>query len=434
MADSSLLAAPKTAARYAQLSWEVEKLIGSGAEYSGPTSGSYRQSVQLEDLNADGVSEAIVFLRTSDELPLMLCLFEQQGSDDDPTYTYAGTIKLEGTSFNSIVYSDMNGDGSREMLVCSSLGSGLPRALSVIEWNGDALYSSLSISCAQYALYDLDADGASELIVSHYDAENLSGVVETYSYNGHELAISSAAPLSQNIESISLMTTGKLLYDVPAVFVVSTCDQKSATLTDIIAYRLGSLVNITLDEETGRSVEYAPVSNMSISDIGGDGVSDIPYVTALTPYDSRNSSETYYKTIWHSYRLDGVREETYQTFSSGDWYFILPDSWKGSLMVEHRDLIPDERTVVFSAVFGEEGGEVSKCDIMSVYVITGDNREDRSSIAGRFVIDTRETRAVSGTVYAARLFDLPPELDEYKITAEEVCELFRISTKAWTTN
>ena len=89
---------------------------------------------------------------------------------------------------------------------------------------------------------------------------------------------------------------------------------------------------------------------------------------------------------------------------------------------------------LFSAVFGEEGGEVSKCDIMSVYVITGDNREDRSSIAGRFVIDTRETRAVSGTVYAARLFDLPPELDEYKITAEEVCELFRISTKAWTTN
>ena len=91
-----LLAAPHTAARFDGLYQQVDELIGSGAEYSSPTSGSNRQSIQFEDIDGDGLQEAVVFLRTADELPLMICLFRQSSSEDEPEYTPVGHCSTRG--------------------------------------------------------------------------------------------------------------------------------------------------------------------------------------------------------------------------------------------------------------------------------------------------------------------------------------------------
>ena len=42
-----LLVAPRTAARYANLYEQIEKMIATGLEYSAPTGGSNRQTIQL---------------------------------------------------------------------------------------------------------------------------------------------------------------------------------------------------------------------------------------------------------------------------------------------------------------------------------------------------------------------------------------------------
>ena len=92
---------------------------------------------------------------------------------------------------------------------------GLPRALSILEWNGETISTSLSVSCAQYALYDLNTDNVSELVVSRYDPDRMSGVVETYTFNGVEFSLGDQVSLSQGIDSISQMRTGCILYGVP---------------------------------------------------------------------------------------------------------------------------------------------------------------------------------------------------------------------------
>ena len=53
------------------------------------------------------------------------------------------------------------------------------------------------------------------------------------------------------------------------MFVTSSCDGQSGTLVDIIAFRLGHLTNITLDPESGRSVESVTGQSILINDIGG---------------------------------------------------------------------------------------------------------------------------------------------------------------------
>ena len=52
---------PEPSKEYIELQYKIDEILKSGAVYSAPTSGYHRQSVQLYDINGDGVNEAIAF-------------------------------------------------------------------------------------------------------------------------------------------------------------------------------------------------------------------------------------------------------------------------------------------------------------------------------------------------------------------------------------
>ena len=419
---SELLTVPRTAVRYTQLYQQIEKMIDSGAEYAAPTGGSNRQTIQMEDLDGDGRAEAMVFLRGTDEIPLQLCLYKQVTQEPGREETLSFELKLtyffEGNSFDSIAYRDLDGNGTKDLIVCCAIGAAVPKALTVFEFYEGEILTKLSESCSYYTICDLTSDGTDELVLTRFDADAQTGSVEVYRPEGIELLLADAAPLSQNLEGVTQVTAGQILYGVPALIVTGVCEQRTSTVTDILAYRLGQLVNVTLDPESGESVEHSPASAVTLMDVGGDGTIDIP-----TPVLAEESGD-YLKTVWKGYRLDGVAEETYQTYQQTDWYFMLPDAWKSSFCAERRDTLIGERTVIFSLSL-EEGRKV---DLMTIYVLTGDNREDRSALAGRFVLGSS-----GGTIYAARLYELPEEYAEYAVTREEAQVRFKLITREWST-
>ena len=58
-----LLAAPKPSSNYQSLQTELEKQLAQGVSYASPSEGENRSSIQLADLDNDGVEEAITFFR-----------------------------------------------------------------------------------------------------------------------------------------------------------------------------------------------------------------------------------------------------------------------------------------------------------------------------------------------------------------------------------
>ena len=56
-----LLAAPKPSSNYQSLQTELEKQLAQGVSYASPSEGENRSSIQLADLDNDGVEEAITF-------------------------------------------------------------------------------------------------------------------------------------------------------------------------------------------------------------------------------------------------------------------------------------------------------------------------------------------------------------------------------------
>ena len=57
---------PQPADEFLQLQELIDQEIAQGSEYAAPTGGSYRQSVQLYDLDGNGHEEALAFFRSAD--------------------------------------------------------------------------------------------------------------------------------------------------------------------------------------------------------------------------------------------------------------------------------------------------------------------------------------------------------------------------------
>ena len=114
-----LLSLPQPSEEYLELQKSIDEIIRSGAVYSAPSAGSYRQSVQLYDVNGDGVNEALAFFNIAGEKPLKIYVFRLRGS----RYETAAVIEGDGTEIASISYLDMNGDGWAEIVVGWKMGS-----------------------------------------------------------------------------------------------------------------------------------------------------------------------------------------------------------------------------------------------------------------------------------------------------------------------
>ena len=118
-----LYALPQLSEDYLQLQDLIDSILASGAEYSAPAAGSYRQPIQQEDIDGDGEKEAIAFFNfLGSDRPLRIYIFR---INDAGIYEEAAVIEGEGTGIESINYTDMDGDGTLEIAVGWQLASGI---------------------------------------------------------------------------------------------------------------------------------------------------------------------------------------------------------------------------------------------------------------------------------------------------------------------
>ena len=109
-----MYALPKSSEAYVNLQAKINQEKGS-AEYIAPLSGENRQTIQLVDVDGDGVQEAVAFFRdTTSENPLKIVIFKQDEHEEYQVYT---RIEGVGSEIESIDYLDLGGSGGMDILV-----------------------------------------------------------------------------------------------------------------------------------------------------------------------------------------------------------------------------------------------------------------------------------------------------------------------------
>ena len=411
-----LYRAPRAPEDYLKLDEKINEVLNAGGEYAAPLTGELTQKVQLQDLDGDGVQEAIAFFRVSgDERPLKIYIYRQVEED----YEVAAIIEGSGSAINSVSYENLDDSPSREIIVDWET-AGQTYSLAAYSIDRYEVLELMRTEHSGFQIYDLDGDGQKEIVVLHaasgadtlqaetlYAANQAESRAELYNFRDGVVELDSWAPLSRNVERLVSMSAGYLRDMVPALFVTSTY-AVNGQITDILAWKDGTLANVTLEPDTGESGSTVrwdtEVSSTQVTcmDINHDGIMELPSAYALPDPENTGTAPNFWAIRWQQYDVGGGAHQVYTTYHNNQdgWYFILPSAWSGCLTLSRSNLAGGgERAVVFSYWEGDEA--VAPATFLAIYKLTGDNREARASMPGRFRLQVGPDDAI----YAARLVD-----------------------------
>ena len=411
-----LFSLPEIAPEHLRLQAHINILTNQGAEFAPPSRGPNRQAVQLVDLNGTGSSEVIAFFTIPEEGTLKIYIFEMYDGD----YVVAATIEGIGTEIDSVRYIDMDGDGVEELVIGWQMGA--LRYMSIYTLQDFHVKELVSrVEYSELAISDITGDGTDDVIAFRLPTHDTGVVAEVYSLMQDGEVIREEARLSNAIESISRIQTGKLVDGSPAIFVDSEGTFENGSLvTDVLVMSQdGSFSNISMVSASGIS-ESTVRHRMASTDIIKDGVVKVPSLRLLA-----TQSETEYFAIdWYTFRNTGYRVYSLTTYHNtfDEWFLILPADWQENISVRREDSIPGERTIIFSyydSVTGEHE------DFLKVFRLSGENAIERATIGDRELLTT-----AGASTYA---FEIVAPPDSFGLTFNDavIRENFRLIYSDW---
>lgn len=419
----SMYQLPKLPSTYYKLQTSLENILANGAEYTVPAAGQNRQSVQMVDLDGDGAKEAVAIFRTEDEeKPIKIYIFKEM----DEVYRIVGLIEEDGGTVDTISFADLDGAGDQEILLGLQAGQGALKVLSVYCMKSGEPESILKREYAVGNYYDIDSDGTLDLVLANFDATTGEAVVDQYVFEKANGMVQVAqVALTLPVQKIERLRAGRLLNDVPALFLTyttATGDGDKQVVSDILACRYGRLMNITLmgsgvyDHRFTLEDADTPIYGQ---DLDGDGVFDLPQYRTL----ERTGEDSFRVLDWYNFSLSGERllhMTTYHNFSEG-WYLEVPEAWSERLLMRRDEAKSGQRSVTF---FVSDGAET--VDLLTVFIFTGANRTKLAQGENRFIVYDRSETIISAELGAG----VPPDLE---VSREEILRRLRLIETDWYT-
>lgn len=425
---SELYKLPEASAGYEMLQTAIkaakqrlEGETGISPEVAVILSGDHTATIQLQDLDGDGEREtAVTFLRVpGEEKSLKIFLFRQIGSHFQPV----GLVEGSGTAIYSIDYVNLNGKGDKELVVNWQLSTGVyqlgaytldelpvpkesvgvPRkdllATELLLTGSSAAVDAGNISSG-YQLLDLDRDTRTEIALVKLDTGGLNSQLVVYGWQEGIFSCVETVNLSNGMTTLNGVRSNYLKGElfVPALYVTGTLSNGDQVI-DVVTYKNEILTNISLDETTGVSRDVLRgYTEVAPTDVDGDGVVELPAPIPL-PSSADNSTANFWLIDWWGYDESGRRIQTMTTYHNvaDAWYLEVPAKWKDKITISRRDQITGQREVIFSLW---RGPNLEPKPFLSIYRLTGSNRQVQATSSGRFILREEEN-----VIYAARFYE-----------------------------
>jgi len=410
-----MYALPRRSYAYSQLQAAIDSAM-SGLTYSAPVSGENRQSVQMADLDGDGVEEYLIFASDNSDKPLKVLIFAETG---DGSCRLVETIECNGAAFEQVEYVQMDNKPGCELVIGRQVSDQVLRSVSVYTYSSGTAQQQLLIGYSKFLTCDLDENGRSELMVIRPGEEQTQrGMAVLYNFRGSQLERSTETELSKDPSNIRRISYGHLQCGTPAIFVASSADD-IAIVTDIFALKDQKFTNITYSGEADTSIGTLRNYYVYADDIDEDGILELPGIIEMKPIASWQDQDQDFLLRWFSLDVNGLEMDKVYTFHNfGDgWYLELDSALATRITVDQR------ADIYFFNVWDAMYDKAKP--VYTLYVLTGSDRDEESVRDGRFPLYRTETVA-----YAAKL---ESGAEEYGITEEALISSFKMIRQDWRT-
>ena len=328
----SLLSPPLFYEEYEELVETFKKSVQYETILCSPRKGDYRSAIVVEDLDSDGVDEAIVFYKNSND-PSVARMNHFDYIDD--RWISFGDFNGYGAEVENVVVSDLDKDGKSEILVLwntSGVSSG--NILSV--YRADSINQKFNEicneSCFISSVVDIDGNGRKDIFL--ISQNNLQGVnqkvAKTLRLSGGSIVLFGETKLDPNISKYTSIKTEKSSDTSPMRIYVDALKGEQQMITEVIYWDKikSELCAPLLDAETlinSSTLRYEPIESR---DINNDGIIDIPVQTIHfgkgdNPLTADN--ENIYMTEWKSLSENSLSTVMKTIVNYQDGYLIYLD-------------------------------------------------------------------------------------------------------------
>ena len=435
---------PKRSEGYEMLTAEIDRVrrnlemefgtVESAVIYSGENT----STIQFQDLDGNGTTEtAVTFLRVPGaELPLRIYFFTKQ---PDGSYEVSCVVEGPGAAIYAVDYEELSGEGKKELIVSWQTSTNMYQlgVYSLKNTENDTLLSPDGMSQTEtlpeatelmtttysgYSLLDIDQDNCVELAVIRIDSAGINSLVELYGWRDGAFSSLGASRLSNGIAALTKVRSNFVAGSIRAIYITGVLVDASQS-TDIVAWRDGRLVNLSLNKESGVSNETIRDYIVSPTDVNDDTVLEMPQPRTIPVYGG-GVSRDHYLISWSQYDIEGKKSPVFTTYHNqlDNWYFEVPDYWVDKITIERDDSVTGERAVVF---YRWNGPEQDPSPFLVIYKLTGINRTLRATQGDRFILSEDDS-----TIYAASL--IPCKWD-HGLDQTDVLSRFHRTITSWAT-
>ncbi len=370
---------PKRSEDASNLQKVIDKAM-TGLSYCAPIQGENQQTVQMADLNGDGVQEALVFAKGTGERPLKVLVFFKR----DDAYENTVVMEASGTDFEQVEYVDMDSNPGVEVVVGRKAGNEVLHSLSVYGFGGEAPTTMLTAGYTRFLTLDLDRDLRRELVILRPGGDDSNGVAELYDYTTDLIERVGEAPMSVPAERLKRIASGGMCSNYQAVFAASLYDEDTI-ITDVYTVEQGKFTNVALSKDAGTSVKTMRNYYVYSGDIDNDGLIEIP--SQMGPEDGSQDILRWYNMMPAGEAVDKVY--TYHNYPER-WYVCLEKEWAEEIHVSQGKPLGNTQGYVFSLA--------DDVELFTIYALTGEERQNLGQNSDMFVL--KQTDEV---VYAALL-------------------------------
>ena len=127
MTVAEMYALPRRSDEYSNLQAAIDMAM-AGLSYSAPVSGDNQQTVQMADLDGDGVDEYLVFAKGNTDKPMQILIFSQIGEDK---IQIMSVIESNGSAFDRVEYVEVDHTPGCEIVVGRQVSDQLMGSLGV---------------------------------------------------------------------------------------------------------------------------------------------------------------------------------------------------------------------------------------------------------------------------------------------------------------
>ena len=403
---------PKRSAEYEKLQQAIDAAMVD-MEYSSPLSGENRQTVQMADLDGDGTDEYLVFAKDNSENPMKVLIF----SSLDGEFRLLQVIESRGSDFDQVEYLEMDDIPGAELVIGRRLSEALPRSVSVYSFSDGTARQLLSVSYTKMVPVDLDSDRMTELmVIAPGESDEENAVAALYDWNEGNITRSLQASMSESTDHIKRIMVSKLRKNVPAVYVASSVDG-NAIITDVFALKQGKFTNVSFSNDSGTSVQTLRNYYIYAVDIDHDGILELPDLIDMKPVENTWMASNQKLIRWYAMGIDGVEEDKMYTFHNfdGGWYLHLD-----KFLTPRISVIRKDSSYVF---YLWDEAYTSAEPLMTVYSLTGADREEEAATQGYYVLHRAE-----GVLYALNTEAITMELG---LLPEALAENFHLIQVDW---